>query len=101
MYPGDIRLVRDSPGLCVWDYPSIKYEYFDFGAADFDIIATNELIVVVKRITTLNKKAGFLNSLFSSLTKPSSDSDYYAIADRSMNLYYVSEHSLKYCTTAL
>ena len=98
MLPGDIRLVKDSPGWCVWDYP-ISTQYLDYGEAGFESIPTNEIIVVVKKITTPRQKSGFLKSLFTNL-KENAD-DCYAVTDRFMKLYYVSEHSLKYSTIKL
>ena len=100
MNPGDIRLVRDSPGLCVWDYP-ISTSYLDFGESAFDIIANNELIVIVKKITVPKQKLGFLKNFITSLNPKENNEEYYAITDRCMKLYYVSEHSLKYSTVNL
>ena len=94
MKSGDLRVVCEPTGLCVWDFP-MNGNVLEY--ASFDFVCNDELVVIIRKyIPPISR----WERLFTLGVEPGEESGY-IIMDRGFHTYYTTDRELKLSSSRL
>jgi hypothetical protein len=93
MKNGDLRVVSEPSGLCVWDFP-MNGDVLEY--ASFDFVCKNELVVVIKEYVPPISRWERLLSLGATPEESG-----YIIMDRDFHVYYTTYTELRTSSSTL
>jgi len=94
MKDGDLRVVNDQSGLCVWEFP-MNGNVLEY--ASFNFVCKNELVVIIKEYVPPISRWERLLSLGTSCGEESG----YIIMDQGFHTYYTTYAELRIASDKL